>query len=371
MSTLLLICVLISVTGTGLAVELHLPSEDDAPIEGDILVGFDPYSNTPETYLEQKKLRSHYDRRKNRVVFYYNPQGKLLAPPGPGEASLANFDADDVFEIHIVHALADIGKYRTTMTPTDSDSQSWINPLSLIPPGIFLGGIDISTALSQMAMDRGVTNEPPSWTETVEVKGPFPSGRYALEIFMAENSDAEPAKIETRLVKINELQNFSIHIGAIVSRLQDPEYKITKLQGTPYNTISASSGPVRGLPTLNIIVYNWFFMRRKRDRAKDLGGIFPMVGVGLQKPTENLLAGLIWEISPIVSINAGVHFGKVSRLPGEFDLDEDILWEDSNLINEIEGTIETTDKWQSREFIGVTVDAGLLLKILLSPPGRN
>ncbi len=49
---------------------------------------------TPEEYLKENGLKSHYDIDSNRVVLYYDSQGKLLAHPESYETPLTDFDED-------------------------------------------------------------------------------------------------------------------------------------------------------------------------------------------------------------------------------------------------------------------------------------
>jgi hypothetical protein len=324
---------------------------------------------TPDEYLKRKGLRSRYEVENNRVVLYYNTQGKLLAQPNPGEAPLINFDEDDLFEIHIVHTVPedeDEHRYKVSFKPM-ADERSRLDLLNFVPPALSFAGLNIPTEQLTRFLTRGRGDQDePYWTETVEVQGPFGAGTYALEIYNVDSIEETSTKLEVNPLKINPLDYFGLKTGVVGSFLTDPEsFKIARLAGTPYNTIVSSSGPVRGMPVLNIVVYDWFLHRGRRDKFKDFGGIFPTIGIGLQKPQENFFAGVIWEASSIVSINAGAHFGKVARLSEDFALGEDVLWEDSTLINRTDNTIEFSRQWHVNGYIGATIDIGFLLKFML------
>ena len=325
---------------------------------------------TPEEYLKENGLKSHYDIDSNRVVLYYDPQGKLLAHPESYETPLTDFDEDDLFEVHIVHALTEDeeeNRYRIGFKPlSDSDRRSWTDLLSFVPPALSIAGLKIPTEKLMAYARRGKNDGEPYWTETVEIQGPFDAGTYALEIYNVDALEETSTKLEMNQIRINPLLHFGLQFGLIASFLTDPdEYKIARLQGTSYNTIVSSSGLVRGIPTINVVIYDWFLNRGRRDRNKDFGGIFPTVGIGLQKPQENFFAGVIWEASRIVSINAGAHFGKAARLSEEFELGEDVLWEDSTLINRTDNTIKFSKEWQVNGYVGATIDIGFLLDFLL------
>jgi len=327
-----------------------------------------------DEYVKAKGYKSHYDIENNRIVLYYDLLCRPLAPPDKGETLLTNFDEDDVIEVHVIHPRADEGKYRIIMNRVDDKSKK----RGVTSQSLKVGVEGLRTLVDQLKLTRGGA----ILSETTAVFGPYEAGTYRVEIQRIDTQKQErgstsqgglvdqTSEAAYKEVTINPLSNFDLQVGVAASLLMNPDdYKIANLKGTPYDTIVATSGPVRGISTLNVVIYNWFLIQGKRDKHKNFGGIFPTLGVGIDNPKENFLAGIVWEVSPVVGLSGGVHFGKVKRLPEEFALGEDVLWADSTLVKT--GTqdkaenIETVEKWQANGYFGATVDLDLLIDFLI------
>lgn len=277
----------------------------------------------------------YYDERKNLATFIVTPTGDVLARPPE------IIDEDDVVKVIVVAHEDLLGKLSVRRT---SDMRN-IGTLNIMGadatvPGAFLKAKVCGTKTFFLA--------------------DFKPGKGEVTIAVQTTQGTGTATTTTGTFEFNvdTLYSGAFSLGPMYSTLKDPTFGLVS-NGTGNVVTETEKGANR---VLVAIIYTPFIWGR-RDPEKehlhpmlDYHRLNPMFGIVANDVSNNAIVGLSYNLSSMIYLNAGAHFGKVKRIDANSGLTVGGAFTGSGT------TIPTQTQWKTGFFAGFSMDLNAAAK---------
>lgn len=283
-----------------------------------IPAGPGPTSRRCSTLVDAVSKARTYFRDQNRVELYFGPTGERVSSMPP------NIDANDDIVFFLIAPASKIDNYQVQVTSGSYDP-SFLN--------LYLGA-EVPKAVSQSV-------------ETCERRrfdlGRFTTPTVTVDIKYAEGED-KWTKIHT--LRINPLYHGTVRVGLVKSQLVDREYGLDQNM----KIFEKDSGSSEGLLFVEYVPF--MFSRGGRDLLKRPTFAqrisLPVIGVGLNNPGENFFVGIEVDLARGLSLAAGAHYGKVTRLADDLA--------PGDMFTGAAEDIPLTSDWETELYVGVSID---------------
>ena len=280
-----------------------------------------------------------YDHKANRASFVVTPLGNVISRPG------------DVIDENDAVAVTVVGAEQLLPRLTIRRSSDF-----RVSSGIRIVGSKIRI-LEAPGLRRQAAGQPPPCNQRTVLLHDFAPGRGEVEISVRTgDGDESLGKFE---FGVNALFTGAFSFGIVRSSLADPRFGLffngtdsviteaedpSRKEGTP----SEEESLLRRQRILYGMFYTPFFGRR--DIEKDKLIFRPTIGFALNDISENVFVGGAFILHGSFTFMVGVHWGKVTRLDEQSDLDVGSTFGGSS------DEIPTVKRWRGDVFIGVSLD---------------
>lgn len=272
---------------------------------------------------------AYYDQKNNRALFIVSPNGAVLARP---DAVIDENDTISVIVVGDANLLPQLIVKRTSAIRT-------LGTLSIV-------GADVD--LSKTPVKAGAPQNPCE-SRQFELTD-FAPGRGEVTISVIANQGTTTAG--TFDFNVATLYSGAFSLGPMYTGLSDPSFGLANNNGNNVVT-ETDRGSHRVIYALIFTPYVW----GKRDLEKDQSTpmlawhrLNPMFGIVLNDVSNNAIVGFSYDLSSLVYLNFGAHFGKVRRLDPNAGLTLGGTFTGTGT------TVPTQTQWKTGFFVGFSMD---------------
>ena len=280
-----------------------------------------------------------YSKRLNAAQVVVTPLGQVLLRPGNV------IDEDDSLRVTLSGAVQLLPRL---MVRRSSEFR--------VVSAVRIAGSDIQVQ-ELPGMERHAAGQPPACSTRVVTLHDFAPGRGEVQISVrTEEGEDELGKFE---FSVNPLHTGAFSLGIVRSSLADPTFGLF-FNGTD-SVITERENPSRDAEDpareegrlereriLYGVFYTPFFARLDLEKEKLV--IKPTIGFALNDISDNVFLGGTVLIQSSISLMAGVHWGRVTRLDPRSGLDVGSTFDGSTT------AIPTVRRWRGDLFLGAGLD---------------
>jgi hypothetical protein len=279
--------------------------------------------------------KGYYDEEHNRATFIVTPTGNVVARPPE------IIDEDDLIEVIVVADKDIVGK----LTARRSSDMRIIGALNIL-------GADATV--------------PAGFLKSKECKArsfvlaDFKPGKGEVTIAAQTTQGGSTVTTATGTFEFNvdTLYSGAFSLGPMYSTLKDPTFGLVS-NGTG-NVVTETDRAANRI--IVAIIYTPFIWGRRDPEKEHLHSMWdyrrlnPMFGIVANDVTNNAIIGLSYNLSSMIYLNAGAHFGKVKRIDPNSGLTAGGPFTGSGT------SIPTQTQWKNGFFAGFSMDLNAAAK---------